>query len=171
MDITPQQAAEIRKLVRRANRRIERATGGHESSLQYMVKKLTGAEKFSAATKGLTYEQAAAKLKQLDRFLGAKTTTISGWKEVKQENVEKATETLERMGYDITDEEFSEILKQIDSMNKKEFYHAINKVAAAKEEAGDEWTVSSEQIREALAEKISFQEAQQRAIEARNNRR
>lgn len=171
MKMTPQQKAEIIKLTRRANRRIERASAGQKSALNYMVRKATGADKFSAATKGLTYEQAALKLKQLDRFLGSKTSMITGWKEVKQENVEKAVNTLDQMGYDITDDEFAEILNQIDTKNKQEFYHAINKVAAAKEELGDKWTGSKKQIREALAEKISFQEAQERAISARKSRR
>ena len=44
MQITPQQAAEIRKLTRRANRRIERAVGGQKSYLESVVRKSTGAE-------------------------------------------------------------------------------------------------------------------------------
>lgn len=167
MNITPQQAAEIRKLVRRANRRIERATGGHESYLKHMVQRTIGRDKFSAATKGLTYEEAAKKLKELDRFLGAKTSTITGWKEEKAENVRKGAETLGRQGYDLTDQEFAEILKQVDSKNKQELYSAINKVQAAKAEAGEEWSGSSKQIAEAIAEKISFQQALEQAIAAR----
>lgn len=167
MNITPQQAADIRKLTRRANRRIERATGGQESYLQSMVKRSTGAEKFSAATKGLTYEQASKKLEELNRFLRAKTSTITGWKEEKKRNVEKGAESLGRQGYDLTDQEFAEILKQIDSKNKQELYSAINKVQAAKVRMGDEWAGSSQQIADAIAEKISFQQALEEAIAAR----
>ena len=167
MNITPQQAAEIKKLTRRANRRIERATGGQESYLESIVQRTTGAKKFSAATKGLTYEQAAKKLKELDRFLGAKTSTITGWKKEKVENVRKGAESLGRQGYDITDEEFAEILKQIDAKNKQELYAAVNKVQAVKAAAGEEWTGSSQQIADAIAEKMTFQQALEAAIVAR----
>ena len=167
MNITPQQAAAIKKLVRRANRRIERASGGQKSALEYMVMKTTGKQKFSASTKGLTFEQAAMKLKQLDKFLGAETTTISGWKKVKAENVSRAVDTLNAQNYEITDEEFEEILEQVDTKNKQEFYRAINLVSAAKAQAGEDWTGSKGQIAEAIAEKVSFQQALQRAIESR----
>lgn len=167
MEATQQQKAAIKKLTRRANRRIERASGGQKSALQYQVKKSTGQEKFSAATKGLSYEEAALKLKQLDKFLGAKTTTISGWKEAKAQNVAKATETLGGQGYDLSDEEFSEILEQVDSKNKQDFYAAINKVQAVKSESGDLWEGSSDQISNAISEKMTAQQALERAISAR----
>jgi hypothetical protein len=167
MEITPMQAAEIRKLTRRANRRLERASEGQRSALEHYVKQSAGAEKFSAATKGLSYEQAAAKLKALDKFLGGKSTTKRGWEEIKSENVRKANDTLSGMGYDLTDQELAELLEQIDTKDRKEFYKAVNLVAAAKEEAGEDWTGSSQQIAEAIAEKVSFQQAFQKALEAR----
>lgn len=167
MNITPEQAKAIRQLTRRANRRLERATGGQESYLESMVIRATGGKKFSAATKGLTYEQAAKKLKELDRFLGAKTSTITGWKEEKMRNVKKGAESLGRQGYDLTDQEFAEILKQVDTKNKQELYAAVNKVQAAKVNMGDAWTGSSQQISDAIAEKISFQQALEEAIAAR----
>ncbi len=181
MEMTPLQVAEIRKLTRRANRRIERATGGHKSYLESVVQRSTGGKvnkatgkiegglkKFSAATKGLTYEQAAMKLKQLDRFLGGKTTTIKGWKALQEENVKKANETLDKEGYDLTDEELAEILEQIDTKNKEDYYTAVNLVQAAKDEDPENWTGSEDQITEAILQKADYQEALTTALKVRN---
>ena len=120
--ITREQIKEIRTLTRRANRRIERATPGQRSALNYYVNKATGADKFSASTKGLTQEQAAAKLRDLETFLNSPSSTRKGWDRIKEENVRKANETLSEEGYDLTDEELAEILEQIDTKNKKDYY-------------------------------------------------
>lgn len=168
--ITREQIKEIRTLTRRANRRIERATPGQRSALNYYVNKATGADKFSASTKGLTQEQAAAKLRDLETFLNSPSSTRKGWDRIKQENVRKANETLSEEGYDLTDEELAEILEQIDAKNKKDYYKAINLVEAAKQEAGAGWEGSSEDIAAAIAEKVTYQEALERAITARNER-
>lgn len=165
--ITQQQIKAIRTLVRRANRRIERAGAGQTSAMEYYVQKATGASKWSAATKGLSFEEAALKLKQLETFLSGRSTTIRGWREIKAQNVSKANETLTGMGYDFDDEELAEILMQIDTADKKEFYRAINLVQAAKEDAGDTWQGTRRQIREALEEKATYQQALERALEAR----
>lgn len=167
--ITQQQKAAIRTLVRRANRRIERAGAGQTKALEYYVKQATGGTKWSAATKGLTQEQAALKLKQLESFLSGKSTTITGWREIKSKNVSSANETLTSMGYDLEDEELAEILMQIDAADKKEFYRAINLVQAAKESAGEAWQGSKKQIQKALEEKATYQQALQKALEARND--
>lgn len=168
--ITQQQKQAIRTLVRRANRRIERAGAGQASAMEYYVQKATGQDKWSAATKGLTFEEAALKLKQLETFLSGKSTTIRGWREIKAQNVSKANETLSGMGYDFEDEELAEILTQIDTANKKEFYRAINLVQAAKADAGDAWKASRKQIREALEDKLSYQQAFENALDARENK-
>ena len=169
-NITNYQKQQIRTLTRRANRRIERAKGGQASALTYYAKKMTGAEKFSAATSGMSYEQAEAQLRALNKFLEAKSTTITGWREIKAENVRKANETLGEQGYDLTDQELAEILKQIDSADRKEFYRAINLVQANKVEEGDAWKGSGKQIAEAIAQKATAQQALERSLEARNTR-
>lgn len=164
--ITAQQAAEIRKLTRRANRRIERAVGGQKTYLESIMQRATGGSpKFSAATKGLTYEQAAAKLEKLDRFLGTMSSTRKGWDWIKQEIVHKSNQTLKQQGYDLTDEELAEILIQVDSENKREFYKAINLVTARKVQI-DKEELNPDEIAEAIAEKVSFQQALKAALEA-----
>ena len=170
--MTKAQQEEIKLLTRRANRRLERAPQGQRKALEYYVQKATGATKFSAASKGFTYEQAELKLKTLRKFLEARSTTRKGWDAVKRENVRKANETLSEQGYDLTDEELAEILTQIDSSNRSELYRAVNLVQAAKQEAEEEdlWEGSSKQIAETIGTKATAQEALKKAIQARKER-
>ena len=183
--MTKAQQKAIRTLVRRANRRIERASAGQRSALEYFVQKAVGKNKWSAATKGYTSEQANLLLSQLKKFLTAQSTTKRGWEytdfekgigrhtnqgwiAMKQANVSTAAGTLSTMGYDISEDELAEILKQIDAKDRSEFYRAVNLVQAKKEEKGDKWKGSSKQIREALEEKATAQEALDKAIKARD---
>lgn len=169
--ITKGQIKEIRLLTRRANRRLERAGYGQWSALVYYAERMTGSQKFSAATKGLSYEEAQKKIEDLSKFLESKISTISGWKEVKAQAVSKTRETLTDMGYDLTDEELAEILIQIGDADRREFYRAINLVQAAKTEAGDEWTPSVKQISSAIMEGVSAFEALKRALKARASKK
>lgn len=169
-EITDLQRAMIQTLTRRANRRLERATPGQRSALEWFVRKETGGlDKFSAASAGLTFVEARRKIAALERFLAAKTTTRAGWEEVKAESVEKAGKTLGLMGYHLTDEELAALLKQIDTKNKADFYDALDKVEAAK--AGNKnWEGTSDQIAEALKEKISSQQALKQALKAQGKK-
>lgn len=157
----------LRTLTRRANRRLERASEGQRAALEYYVQRATGATKFNAQFKGLSAESVALKLKQLETFLGARSTTIEGWRQIKRENVRKANQTLGTMGYDLTDQELAEILEQIDAGDKREFYRAVNLVQAAKDEAGEDWAPSSAKISQAIAEKATAQQALEKALGAR----
>lgn len=170
--ITPAQVAEIRKLVRTANSRIERAGAGQRSAMEYWVKQTTGGGKFSASTKGMSYGQANVYLKRLYDFLNAPSTTKRGWSELKAEGLRKASDTLNR-GYkvDITDEELAEIVKQTGGEGSPEFYRAVNLVRARKARSGADWTGSSDQIGEAIAQKLTAQEALEEALRYRSARR
>lgn len=168
--ITKEQKQQIRLLTRRANRRIERATEGQRSALEYYVNKATGADKFSAATKGLTAEQAAAKIRDIERFLASESSTRKGWDKIKNENVRKANETLKQQGYDLSNEELAEILEQVDTSSKKDFYKAINLVEAKKITEGEGWEGSPDEITAAITEKFTYQQALTKALQARANR-
>ena len=164
--MTKEQQSEIKLLTRRANRRIERASAGQRKAMEYYI----GSDKFSAASKGFSYEQAQAQIEKLNKFLAGRSTTKTGWKEVKQANVSKANKTLRKMGYDLTDEELAEILIQIDSSNTESFYRSINLVQAVKYEAeleGDIWKGTSDQISEAIAQKMEASEALEAALQGR----
>lgn len=191
MQITPQQAAQIRKLTRRANRRIERATEGQRRYLESVVRRMTGAtlnektgkyegglEKWSAKTKGMSYEEAAVQLKKLDKFLGQKSSTRKSWDEIKAEIVRKANETLtqndyfgkDKGGYTLTDNELADIMEIVDMENKEEFYRAINLVQAEKEKLEDNTEFNADRIAEILAQKIEYQDALKAATAAREAR-
>jgi hypothetical protein len=167
-EVTPEQIAKIKTLTRRANRRLERASEGQRNALEYYVKAMTGSTKFSASYAGLTYAQANAKLKSLQKFLDAKSSKISGWKAIKAANVSKANATLQQQGYDLTDKELAEILQQVDTADRKDFYRAVNLVQAAKVESAGAWSGSSSEIADAIKSKATAQEALERAIMARN---
>lgn len=171
--ITEAQKAAIKKLTRRANARIGSATGGRRSYLEHQVFRATGKERFSAATKGLTFEEAALKLKNLERFFEARSATKAGWDEMVAENVAKANKTLQSRGYNLTDEELAEILEQIEEGKdkRKNYYRAINLVSARKAKMGDSWDASSEEISAAIAEKATYQQAYKRALYYRNKQK
>lgn len=193
--ITRAQIQEIRTLTRRANRRIERATGGQRRTLEYYARTNGKPGKFSAATKGMTAQQAQAQIEKLNRFLGAMSTTKIGWEWIKKEIVHKSAKTLGGMGYDLTDEELSDILMQLDDASNEEFYRAVNLVQAEKVEAmqkvedleaqlkqatnakeraeirekikGAKWGGTVDEIVAAINQKASAQEALEKSIKAR----
>lgn len=178
MKISKELYAELRRLVRAANRRIERATPGQRKALEFYVQKATKASKWSSAAKGMSTQQANARIQQLRKFMGYNeqnvqveqvTSTIKGWKAIKESNVAKANATFAgmRKGHDITDEEMAEILMQLEDSSKQEFYHAVNKVQAMKGYMGDKWKGSKADIAKALAQKWSVQNAYQRALDVR----
>lgn len=165
------QKGEIARLTRLANRRIERAGEGQRAYLEYWVEQMTGKKKFSAATKGLTFAQAQAKLHELYKFTDYIGSTKEGWKKLKKLSVERAREKLDLMGYDLTDEELADILEQLDSKKRKDFYLAVNKVQIAKDSAGSEWSGSADEIAGAvstqIAEQNEYQEAYKQAMKIR----
>ena len=169
MNITPQQAAAIKKAVRAANRRIERAqekSPGQARYLEAVVKKITGgATKFSAVTKGLTYEQAAKKIEMINKFMGREATKRTYWEKTRLEMVSRANKKLS--GYELTDQELADIMIQVESAKDIEFYRAVNLVSAAKADLGSAWQGDFKQISDAINQKIGYQQSLQMALEAR----
>lgn len=170
MDITKGQIADIKKLVRAANRRLERASGGLESYIKSQIRTLTGgAEKFSASYKGFTTVQAQKKIEMLNKFLKNEVTKKSGFKQFKKEAISKSAAALEKKGYDLTDQELAEILDQIEAGSNEEFYRAINLVQAKKIEEGRNWSPSADKVAEILNQRIDFQDALAQALRANPN--
>lgn len=178
MKISKELYAELRRLTRTAQRRMERATPGQRRALEFYVKQATGSTKWSSAASGMTTQQANARIQQLRKFLGYDeqnrqaeqvTSTRRGWESIKASNVEKANATFgrRRAGHNITDEEMAEILMQLGDPSKKEFYHAVNKVQAMKGYMGKEWKGDKSDIAKALAQKWSAQDAYKRALDIR----
>lgn len=164
---TKSQTQQIKTLVRRANRRIERAqekAPGQARALLYYATGKAG-NKFSAATANMSERQAQSYIEKLERFLEAKSTTRKGWDAVKRKNVKKANETLTDMGYDLTDEELADILIQLESKKGIDYYYAINLVQASKLEAGKEWKGGEDAISKAISEEARNKWSAQQALE------
>lgn len=167
-DMTREQYKEIRKLTRRAQRRMERATPGQRRAMEYNVEKATGSKTWSSAAKGFTYQQAQAQIEKLNRFLAGETTLRRGWERLKQWVVEKARKTLQGRyrGFNLTDEELADVFEQVGDASRSDKYKAINLVQAAKTEAGGV-EIGDEAIAKAISEKVSAETAYRRALKAR----
>lgn len=173
---TKEQAAAIKKLVRAANRRIERAYEqrdyGHARAMEYWVKKAIGEKKWSAATKDMTETQAADLLEKLNVFMGAKSTKRTEWKTMKRENIKEAAEVLKNkkgVHYNLTDAELARALEIYGDMypdivihtkeqGRRQFYLIVSKVQAAKDKSGG-MDLDDRAIVSALVSSMSDQEA------------
>lgn len=173
---TKEQAAAIKKLVRAANRRIERAYEqrdyGHARAMEYFVEKAIGEKKWSAASKDMTETQAADLLEKLNEFMGAKSTKRKEWKYMKRENIRKAAESLRKkkgVKYNLSDAELARAMEIYGDMypdivihskeqGRKQFYYIISKVQAAKNRSGG-MDLDDRAIVSALESTMSDQEA------------
>jgi hypothetical protein len=131
MKISKELYAELRRLTRAAQRRMERATPGQRKALEYYVKKATGETKWSSAAKNMSTQQANARIQQLRKFMGYNelnkpikdeegrpvdiASTRKGWEAIKRANVEAAQATLERRrkGFNINQSELKMIFEQV----------------------------------------------------------
>lgn len=167
-NITAAQQKELAYLARAANRRLERAPEGQRRSLEHNIKNYHTRE----GSRGLVFQQGKAKteseyrqrMAELKKFMAAKTSTRSGWEQLKKENMGKAQASLSDMGYDITDEELAIILEE-EGGGGKAFYKALENVQAAKGPENKELT--PEEVKEAIYQRRSDYEATLAAIKAR----
>lgn len=187
MKATPQQLAAIKRLTHNANQIIDRAIAGQKEHLQYNVKAMTGSNRFSTGRLNqLSYEQAAKKLEDLNKFYDAKSVFKAGWRDIVEKAVDTANVTLNKMGFDLTNAELAETLKQLNDIQtadkyvglnaqqkraqkRREFYEAVEKVQANK--ARGNWEGSAQDIGEALAQQLSAQQSLTAALNARNANR
>lgn len=182
MPLTKAQQAELAKLARAANRRLERATEGQRSYLEYQIRKYHTRTREGGAVvfqqgKASTTAEYRARMRELNRFMGydekeVRSSYRKGWESMKTEQVAKAGETLRSKGRDITDEELAQVLKELDAKNKDAtLYSALTHVELAKAEAGDAWEPSADAIRDALADKRSAQDQAERLLRLREQNR
>lgn len=173
MNISPEKYKELRNLVRAANRRLERASEGQRSALEYFMQKDIQASKWSSSFSKMSPQELKSYEEKLRKFMGTKEApTISRksyWNEVKSESVRKANATFSRRraGHNLTDQEMAEILKQLGNPDKATFYMAVNKVQAMKGYNASKWTGSEKDIANAIAQKWSAQSSYQRALDIR----
>lgn len=174
--ITDYQNRELARLARAANRRLERATAGQRSELDHYLKGYHTRE----GAHGTVFQQGKAKteaeyrqrMNELRSFMEGKTSTRRGWESVKQEGVSKAADTLKEQGYDITDEELAQILKETGGKKAagNNFYKALNNVQAAKEKKanrGKDTDLSPEELSAEISRRNTEQQAATRLARIR----
>lgn len=200
MALTQAMLKDFVNLARAANRRLERATPGQRMYLQQKIAKYHTRERapginvFSQA-KPKTEAEYRSRMKELEQFMGAKTSTKKGWQAVKKAQVSAAGKTIRAQGSNLTDEELASILQEIDEGHRSaEFYKALanveivkreaeQKLEADKEEArakgmsekeiekkfkyADYWTPSDEAISNAINSRRSAQERAEHLIKLR----
>lgn len=178
MTLTQEMQRALSNRARAANRRLERATPGQRAYLEKQIEKYHTRERapgFNVFQQGKAQSEAEyrARMRELDTFMAAKTSTRKGWKSVKKAQVEAAGKTLrEKQGYNLTDNELALILEEIDTGHgSADFYKALANVEINKAAAGDRWTPNAETISAALAERRSAQERAEMLIKARSEKK
>ena len=159
MPVTKEQNKQLARLARAANRRLERASEGQRKALEHYLEGYHTRE----GSRGIVFQQGTAKnereyrqrMAELKSFMEGKTSKRRSWEELKKTNVDKAQKTLEKMGYDVTDDELRIVLEET-SGSSKAFYRALENVQAAKSE-GEE--LSAEDVRNAIYQRRTDYEA------------
>ena len=174
MAITSAQQTALAKLARAANRRLERAPEGQRAYLERQIAKYHTRQRgeMTVFSQGKAKSEAEyrARMRELEAFMQAKTSTRTGWKAVKKQQVQAAGDTLRSQGADISDEELALVLEEIgEGHSSAEFYKALANVEIAKQ-SDDDWTPSRDSIRDALNARRTAQERTQALIKARKNR-
>ena len=126
--ITREQFSELDKLAKRANQRIASMKEGQRQAVEYW----TGGKTFSRKIPK-TEAEYKKRMKEVIDFLNAKTTTRTGWEKVKKDAVESAGDTLRKeRKYELTDEELSNIFREVDKKSQKQLYKVLDLVQADK---------------------------------------
>lgn len=126
--ISRQEYKELDTLAKRANQRLASMKEGQREAVEFWTKGQT----FSRAVPKTRreYEQ---RMKDVERFLAAETSTRRGWEAIKKRAVESAGETLRRdRKYDLTDTELRNIFKEVDKKSQKQLYKVLDLVQAKK---------------------------------------
>lgn len=158
-------------LAKRANQRLASMKPGQREAVSYYTQGRTFSRAYPKSR--AEYNQ---RMREVERFLGAKQTTRRGWEQIKRSAVESAGETLRgERKYDLTDDELGAIFKEIDKKSQKQFYRVLDLVQAKKyrAEAKDEEFDLQKAINEAVRSHASAATAikqktaaRERAIEA-----
>jgi len=168
ISVTPEMQKELANLARAANRRLERATSGQRGALDYYLRGYHTREGAHGTVfqqgKAKTEREYRARMEELRRFMAGDTTTRRGWEALKEENIERAQETIKRQGYELSDEEFATILKETGGHRSIQFYRALDIVQAEKNKKGE---LSADEVRAAISSRSSAYESTLAAIKSR----
>lgn len=155
MPVTKEMQKALANLARAANRRIERATPGQRAYMQRQIEKYHVRERQPGINvfqqgKAASAAEYHARMRELQAFMGAKSTIKKGWKAIKAAQVAEAGKTIRGQGADISDEELALVLEEISEGHKSaEFYKALANVEINKREAREEYDKAVEDAKEA----------------------
>ena len=177
MAVTAQQR-ELAAAARRANRRIERASEGQQEAFRYFIRNYhtrtrdDGTIVFKQGKAGSEAEY-QSRMKELQRFLEAGSTTIKGWSRLKQQNVSKAGKTIGGQGFSISDKELKTILQELPAKaSKAAFYKALENVEIYKGSRKNKTKEPTpEQIKKAMKSRRSDQQRTEALLKLREKRK
>ena len=158
-------------LAKRANQRLASMKEGQRQAVEYYTK----GEKFSRAvpkSRG-EYNQ---RLRDVERFLAAESTTRRGWEKIKKTAVESAGRTLRKdRKYDLSDQELANIFKEVDKKSQRQLYKILDIVQAKKydvEAKGEDFSGDALQkaINQAVVSHMSAADAIKRKTNAKKRK-
>ena len=164
---------ELAKAADAANKRLGRMDMGQKKSAEYYAQEYSGV---IMGKGGLKFSKGAAKsekearqrLKDLRDFMAKKGTTRKGWQEMHAKGISHATDTLNNMGFNVTQKELEQIIKETGGQSSKEFYLMQAAVSAAKEYGDEEF--SPEELADIISERRSEQQTVEDLIRRRQQR-
>lgn len=162
---------ELDKLAKKANQRLASMKEGQKQAVEYWTK----GEKFSRAVpkSRAEYNQ---RMRDVERFLAAESTTRRGWEKIKKTAVESAGRTLRTdRKYNLTDQELANIFKEVDKKSQRQLYKILDIVQAKKYDAeaqGKEFNNDALQqaINQAVASHMSAADAIKRKTNAKKRK-
>ena len=176
--ISKSQQAELRKRARAANERIRTASENAQKAYEhytekyhtYKSKKGERLFKTGAAKTEAEYRQ---RMKELDAFLGSKYTTTGGWKKAVNKALQNANKKLDKMGYDVTEEELANVIKETGGAKKNPaaFYRALENLTAEKILNELDEDIEDEDFGEEIEDRLSDQQAAEALIKAREEQK
>ena len=178
MAVTAQQQRELAAIARRANRRIERASEGQREAFRYFIRNYhtrTRDDGTIVFTQGKAGSEAEyqSRMKELERFLEAESTTIKGWNRLKQQNVTRAGKTIRNQGFNLTDKELKVILQELPAKSSKAaFYKALENVEIYKDSRKNQTKEPTpEQIKKAMKSRRTDQQRTEALLKLREKRK
>lgn len=155
--LTREEYNELDRLAKMANQRLSRMIEGQREAIEYY----THGEKFSRK-KPKSRAEYNQRMRELERFLAAEQTKKRGWEALKKLQVENAGKTLRKeRKYTLTDDELSNVLKELDKKSDKQFYTILDLVQAKKwraEMKGKDFD-ATKAVKQAIASHIGAKKA------------
>lgn len=174
--ITKEQQAELRKKARAANERIRKASGSAQRAYEHYTRKYhtytsKKGERLFRTGAAKTEAEFRQRMRELDDFLKSDYTTKSGWQKSRKRGLSKAIETLENMGYDVTEEELANIIQETGGSSQRSaaFYRALENLTIEKLQKRYS-EMKDEEFEEEIAERRTDQQAAEALIKARKER-